>query len=130
MRIRRDRGEQKELEPELDYGEQQHWDDLHRRWVDRTAYPITEVQLLAWEDWFTQFNSILYDDDMTPYNVELWTYMTQMEWDFLAPREPNWWANWCGVSPELRDRLCRLNKYQSEGLPVTELRVAQAWLDR
>ena len=34
------------------------------------------------------------------------------------------------MSPELRDVLNRLTKYESEGLSVTGLSVAQAWLDR
>ena len=50
--------------------------------------------------------------------------MTQMEWDFLPPREPDWRANWSEVTPELRDRLARLNHHQSEGS------VAQGWLGR
>ena len=65
---------------------------------------------------------------MTDTDPELWTYMDQMQWDFLAPRELNWRANGCEVSPELRDRLDRLNHYLSLGLPCTELSVAQAWL--
>ena len=54
--------------------------------------------------------------------------MGQMQWDFLAPDELDWRANWYEVSHELRDRLNRLNYYQSEGLPWTEVSVAQAWL--
>ena len=64
---------------------------------------------------------------MNQYDAELWTYM---EWDFLAPREQKWRANWYEMWPVLRDSLNRLNEYESEGLPVTELSVAQAWLDR
>ena len=56
--------------------------------------------------------------------------MTQMELDFLAPRESSWRANWYDITPELRDRMDRLNKCESEGLTVTELSVAQAWLAR
>ena len=58
---------------------------------------------------------------MTDTDAELWTFMDQVLW-------LDWRANWYGVSPELRDRLDRLNHYQSEGLPCTEVSVAQAWL--
>ena len=65
---------------------------------------------------------------MTDTVAELWTITDQMQWDFLAPRELDWWVNWNEVSPELRDRLNRLNHYQPEGLPYTEVSVVQAWL--
>ena len=42
--------EHKEQEPYFDYIEQQRWDDLYRRRVDRKAHPVTELQRLAWED--------------------------------------------------------------------------------
>ena len=44
-------GEHNELETYFDYGEQRHWDDLQRHRVDRNAYPVAEVQRLAWEVW-------------------------------------------------------------------------------
>ena len=71
----------------FDYGEEQHWVDLRRRRVDRNAHLVTEVQRFAREDWYTQFNGTLYDHGISHYNAELWMYMTQMEWDFFAPRE-------------------------------------------
>ena len=79
------------------------------RQVQKDTYPVHEVRRLAWEDWYTQFNNTLYDHVMNDYDADLWTYMTQMEWDFLFPREPSWRANWYQVSPELKDRLDRLN---------------------
>ena len=33
-------GEQKDQEPYFDYGEQQHWDDLHIRRVNRILNPV------------------------------------------------------------------------------------------
>ena len=67
---------------------------------------------------------------MNSYVAELWTHMIEKEWDFLAPHEPNWRTNWYEVSSELRDRLNRLNDYQSEGLSCTEISGAQALLVR
>ena len=123
-------GEHDGLEQYFNYEEQRHWDDLHRRRVNIHARPVHEGRRLAWEDWYTQFNNTLYDHDMDNYNRELWTEMTQMEWDFLAPRETNWRANWDEVSSELRDRLRRLIEYNSDGNIYTEGSVAQAWLTR
>ena len=76
-----------------------------------------------------QFNNTLYDRDMDSYNRELWNEMTQMEWDLLAP-QTNWRANWTAVSPELRDRLRRLEEYEADENIYTEVSVAQAWLAR
>ena len=76
----------------FDYAEQQHWNDLHICRVNHHAHPVHEVRRLA-------FNDTPYDHDMDNYNRE----MTQIEWDFLAPRETNWRENWCAVSLELRD---------------------------
>ena len=70
----------------------------------------------------------MFGHEMNNYDNKLWTEMTQMEWDFLAHREPNWRANWYKVTPELRDRLKRFNEYQSEGYPVTELSLINASL--
>ena len=87
-----------------------------------------EGRRLSWDDWYTQFNHTLYDHDMTDTDAEFRTFMYQMPLDFLASRDLDWRVNWYEVSPELRDRLERLNYYQSEGLPCTEVSVAQAWL--
>ena len=95
-------GEHNGLHKNFNYKEQQLWDDLHIRRVNIHAHPVQEVRQLAWEDLFIKFNHTLYDHDMGNYNRELWTEMTQMEWDFLVPRETNWRANWDEVSLELK----------------------------
>ena len=105
----------------FDYGEQQHWVDLHSRPVDRTAHPVHEVRRLAWTDWYTQFNHTLFDHENNNYDNELWTHMTQFEWDVLAPRETNWRADWYQVTPMLRDRLDRLHEYDLEPFPYTDV---------
>ena len=69
-----------------------HWHHLHRCAVGWHAHPVHEVRRLAWDD---------HDIDNT--NGELWTFMEQMEWDYLAPHELDWRANWYEVSLELRD---------------------------
>ena len=122
--------EKKDIFKNFDYGDQQHWIDLHSRPVNRTAHPVHEVRRIAWIDWYTQFNHTLYDHDMTGYDNELWTQMTQFEWGVLAPRETNWRADWYQVTPMLRDHLDRLHEYDLKSLQYTEISVAQAWLDR
>ena len=71
-------------------------DDLHSCRANWDVSPVIDVQRLPWDNWYTQFHRTLYDHGMTHYNAHLWTYMTQMEWDFLAPRESNWRSNWRG----------------------------------
>ena len=122
--------EHKELEQHFDHGQQVHWETPHSRRVDRNAYAVDEVRRLAWDDWNNQSNNTLFDHNMDDYANDLWTEMTQMEWDSLAPRETNRRANWYDISPELRDRLNRLNEYETDGLPFIELSVTQAWLAR
>ena len=46
-------GENKQKEQDFDYGEQQHWDDLYRRRVNRDNHTVHEVRRLAWDDWYT-----------------------------------------------------------------------------
>ena len=53
------------------------------------------------------------DYDMTDTNSELWTFMSQIELEFLALRELDWKANWYEITPELRERIERLNLHQS-----------------
>ena len=123
-------GEHSQLEHNFNYEEQQHWNNLHRRRVNNHAHQVHEVRRLAWEDWYTQINNTMYDHDMDNHNRKLRTEMTQMEWNFLAPREPNWRTNWYEVSPELRDRLRRIYEYDSDENIYTEVSVTQAWLAR
>ena len=70
-------GEHKEQKPYFDYGELQHWDDHPRRRVSGDAHPVTEVQCLTWENWYTQLSSNLHDHDMNHYDAQLWAHMTQ-----------------------------------------------------
>ena len=84
-------GEEENNGEDFDWDDQvmQYWRHLHSRRANRNVDPVHEAQCLAWNNWYIQFHHTLHDHDMNDTNAELWTFMTQMEWNFLAPREPD-----------------------------------------
>ena len=78
MADQEEQGEHKGEESDWPNDETQRWHHLHRRRVNSHAHPEHEVQRLAWDDWCTQFNLILYDHGMTDTDTELCSYMDKM----------------------------------------------------
>ena len=120
-------------DPDCDSEPDKHWWCLNYRRVNRDISQIIEVQCLPWSNWFEQYHHTLCST--TDYDTELWIYMHEKEWDFLAPwsrpRQDQWYAG----SPsnegiEIWDRFRRLCEYDAMLPQPTEASVTYDWLER
>ena len=77
----------------------------------------------------------LLDHGMDDTDAELWIYMHQMMWDFLAPWSRHWQDQWYASMPsnegtEIRNKFRRLRDYDAMVPRPTEASVACDRLER